>query len=756
MAKPTESRYAQILKSKIREGESFMSAASSARSERLREQADLRRLLPKSGILGALAESTFGKAYQYRRTGKPMKDSVSSEQSGMNTKTLNVIRVNTAITAKNSMVLPGMARDMNVMRQNIGRMTSKMTGNAASRADMHFLKAKERESAYEVALKGGVAKEDTEQKSSTPTKSKGLLGSLGGILGGGLAIGGSIISGLVSGLGSVLGIVGSIGSGMLGVIGSAVSSMGIMGVIALAGSAYMIAQMSKSGMFNFGSVSAMLGIKPSADGKGIFEDTAEKLDSYFKTDDFTKTLHAIKTSVESAATATMAVLGNLSGMIGKYLNLAILEMKNVLMQFSKEAMMVMAVAVGGKSVINAITMGALRGGAVGAVGAGLGALVLGGAAYNEMNELSDKIKMAMVDSSLNDEQRTVLKDIDSATERHKDFIAKMREVSEIKAKGGKLQGLSRVIGGITQEKRKGGLLPEDPNEALAVLRQNMIMNDQDKGIEPTDLHELNRRYKKAFGVDISGSKADYADTIMKNELEKARKEVDDIRLSDITKGVGSSKSPSKITNRDMANHIYFKFREAGFTHEQALAAVANAQGESGLNPNATNIVEKGGVVTEESYGLFQMNRKGGLGAGHKPEDLMNADYNIGLAIEAAKKSKSFMSAKSTSEAISAFVNEVERPADKQKAIQDRIAILDNSLNIKENTEATKTLTDTLKEKAEDSMESILAALFETMSSMSTGTGSVNNINNNTINAPVASPYNEDYYPLIFRNVTEGR
>ena len=755
MAKPTESRYAQILKSKIREGESFMSAASSARSERLREQADLRRLLPKYGILGALAESTFGKSYQYRRAGKPMKDSVSAEQSGMNTKTLNVIRVNTAITAKNSMVLPGMARDMNVMRQNIGRMTSKMTGNAASRADMHFLKAKERESAYEVALKGGVAKEEKEERPSTPTKSKGLLGSLGGILGGGLALGGSIISGLVSGLGSVLGIVGSIGSGMLGVIGSAVSSMGIMGVIALAGSAYMIAQMSKSGMFNFGSVSEMMGIKPRADGKGMFEDTAEKLDNYFKTDDFTKTLHAIKTSVESAATATMSVLGNLSGMIGKYLNLAVLEVKSVIMQFSKEAILVLATAAGIKAgipgIAGSMVAGAARGGPVGAIGAGLGALVGGYAAYQEISSLSDNINMALANPNLNDEQKSVLTDIDAATKKHRDYMFKMRELAALKAKGEKVPLLSRKFGlGILGEGKEFNL-SEDPNEAMNQIRQQMIKDDQAKGEKITDFHELNRRYKKAFGNEITGNKADYAASVVDTALEKARKEVEDIRLSDVYKGVGSSTSPSKITNRDMANHIYFKFREAGFTHEQALAAVANAQGESGLNPNAKNITDK-----EESYGLFQMNRKGGLGAGHKPEDLMNADYNIGLAIEAAKKSKSFMTAKSTNEAISAFVNEVERPADKQKAIQDRIAILDNSLNIKENTEATKTLTDTLKEKAEDSMESILAALFETLSGMSTATGSVNNINNNTINAPVASPYNEDYYPLIFRNVTEGR
>ena len=144
---PKRSRFEEIYRQKTQAGESTFSALKTTAAERRKEITDLRRMFPTTGILGAMLESAFGKAYKFK--GKGPAGIADKESKTFDNKTLNVIRINTEITAKNSMSLPGMARDMNVMRQSIVRMTKATTGNAATRADTHFLKAKERESSYE-------------------------------------------------------------------------------------------------------------------------------------------------------------------------------------------------------------------------------------------------------------------------------------------------------------------------------------------------------------------------------------------------------------------------------------------------------------------------------------------------------------------------------------------------------------------------------------------------------------------------------
>lgn len=143
-----------------------------------------------------------------------------------------------------------------------------------------------------------------------------------------------------------------------------------------------------------------------------------------------------------------------------------------------------------------------------------------------------------------------------------------------------------------------------------------------------------------------------------------------------------STSPTNLNEeqKQMGNLIYDRFKEAGFSHEQATAAVANAQGESSLNPNERNQSRSPSGKEEDSVGLFQMNRIGGLGVNEKTmqpysvEQLKNPEFNIQLAIDAAKKSKAFRKASSVEEATAAFVRDVERPFDKEGAISKRTQI----------------------------------------------------------------------------------
>jgi hypothetical protein len=132
-----------------------------------------------------------------------------------------------------------------------------------------------------------------------------------------------------------------------------------------------------------------------------------------------------------------------------------------------------------------------------------------------------------------------------------------------------------------------------------------------------------------------------------------------------------SNTPTSISTDSgtMAELIRTKFKEAGFNDVQAEAAVANAMAESGLNPNAQNSNGK-----EDSIGLFQMNRNGGLGEGHSVENLKDPNYNIDLAIAAAKKSKAFNEATTIDKAVAAFVNDVERPANAGLEIEKRTQI----------------------------------------------------------------------------------
>ena len=116
----------------------------------------------------------------------------------------------------------------------------------------------------------------------------------------------------------------------------------------------------------------------------------------------------------------------------------------------------------------------------------------------------------------------------------------------------------------------------------------------------------------------------------------------------------------------MARQIVGDFSNAGFDINQQVAA--NAIDESGLDPTQHN--GRG----EDSFGLFQLNRKGGLGAGHSPEELLDPENNIQIALRAAKNSKAFSRATSLVDAVSAFVKDVERPKDPTKDTADRIVI----------------------------------------------------------------------------------
>jgi GH24 family phage-related lysozyme (muramidase) len=172
--------YKQELKSK-----GILSSIGSAALKRTREKLDVRNMLfGGSGAVAATGRKVFGKGYQAIQKDTPK---VLSKETGMQSVAMDQLLVSAqrqetqlSIIAKNTMNSNAMARDINVMRQNIMKLVTMSGGKASRGADMFFKDAAGREAAYESQFK---KKSDVKETTPTVEKSKsgGLLGMLGGI-----------------------------------------------------------------------------------------------------------------------------------------------------------------------------------------------------------------------------------------------------------------------------------------------------------------------------------------------------------------------------------------------------------------------------------------------------------------------------------------------------------------------------------------------------------------------------------------------
>jgi len=149
-----QSRLAEIYKAEKSKG----GGLASTLGKRALEKVDPRQFFNQKGFMAAALPSLF-KSYSatpIKSGGKVASlgsDSLSS--NALETK-LDVligetkdVKINSKLSAKNSMVLPDIARDMNVMRQNIQKLVKLQGGTAAKGTDMYFKKSGEREASYE-------------------------------------------------------------------------------------------------------------------------------------------------------------------------------------------------------------------------------------------------------------------------------------------------------------------------------------------------------------------------------------------------------------------------------------------------------------------------------------------------------------------------------------------------------------------------------------------------------------------------------
>ena len=182
----------------------LIGGTASAFGKSSREKSDIRNILfSGSGIGSIVGRKVFGKGYSaIDRSSKASE--MSSGISGSSS-VLQEISINGKMTAKNSMALPMMARDMNVMRQNIVKLVKAQGVKPAQRADTFFMRAGEREKAYESQF--GKKSQGTTPTKVEEKKEGSGLGVLGGILG--------LVSSLFLGLASKLGSVGAIITGLV-------------------------------------------------------------------------------------------------------------------------------------------------------------------------------------------------------------------------------------------------------------------------------------------------------------------------------------------------------------------------------------------------------------------------------------------------------------------------------------------------------------------------------------------------------------
>jgi len=189
------SRLAEILTQEYK-SKGIFGGAASAIGKRTREKLDIRNsLFGGSGVGSIVGRKIFGKGYS--ATGRDSKISTDTNAlSSGSSSALQELNMNSQISAKNSTVLPKIAFDMNIMKQNIVKLVKAQGVTPSKRADMYFQKQKERNATYKNLL------------GSKPSKVEKVGASEGSE---------SIIGGIIGG------IVSKLGTGLLPLIGTAVA-----------------------------------------------------------------------------------------------------------------------------------------------------------------------------------------------------------------------------------------------------------------------------------------------------------------------------------------------------------------------------------------------------------------------------------------------------------------------------------------------------------------------------------------------------
>ena len=180
----------ELISQRRKSSQSRTGAFFGSLKDRLKENIDPRQLINQSGLLTALFPSL--KTYKTGVSRQPLSSTVATNDTRTIQPTQNNIQVkniekNTGLFAKNSLYLPDIAREINVSRNNIAKLTKFITGSAPTKADMYFSKSAEMEKMYESKINkdseskkvSKVAVKGKRKSSFSWIKMFGLIGTVG-------------------------------------------------------------------------------------------------------------------------------------------------------------------------------------------------------------------------------------------------------------------------------------------------------------------------------------------------------------------------------------------------------------------------------------------------------------------------------------------------------------------------------------------------------------------------------------------------
>ena len=207
-------RLAKILEQEYKT-KGLVGGVASAGGKRLKEMFDIRNVLFSGGGVGSqIGKKIFGKGYSAtadRDKAESISNRIQPPQQIFSQESIEIllsIKNDTRISAKNSVALPQIARDINLAKLNIMKLVRLQGDTAEMKADMFFKRAGAREDAYESQFKKG---SKTSPQPVAKSESKSLiqqlftgLSSLGGILNKALDTLGGVIKTALLELGALL------------------------------------------------------------------------------------------------------------------------------------------------------------------------------------------------------------------------------------------------------------------------------------------------------------------------------------------------------------------------------------------------------------------------------------------------------------------------------------------------------------------------------------------------------------------------
>jgi hypothetical protein len=209
---------ADIIRNRRSSGQSRTGSLFGSLKDKLKEKIDPRQMFNQTGILTSLFPSL--KAYKASADRSPTTStkpsleqlSVGVQSAGVS---LSTIETNTSISAKNSMFIPVLARDMNIMRQNLSKFVKIFGSKSEDKTDSFFKRSRDMEKEFEKKFSRMKSKKLDQIKEPTKEEEGGKgLGFLGAL--------GKILTSLVSG---IVGVIKTVMTSITAIIKSLITTL---------------------------------------------------------------------------------------------------------------------------------------------------------------------------------------------------------------------------------------------------------------------------------------------------------------------------------------------------------------------------------------------------------------------------------------------------------------------------------------------------------------------------------------------------